>query len=608
MQLEPVRILAVDDIEENLRALEALLQQSGIEVVKARSGFEALELLLKQDFALALLDVMMPGMDGFELAELMRGIERTRGVPIIFLTALATDERRKFRGFEAGAVDYLLKPVDPQVLASKVGVFAQLARQRQELARQRDELGLVLSRLRAHSDNSPLGIIEIDADLRVITWTRSTERMTGFARADVLGLQISQVPWLPEDGRADFVRAMQALLDRGEASETMHHRMARADGVTIDGEWYCSSLTGPDGRGTLALQVLDVTERRRAEETQALLVGELNHRVKNSLATVQAIATQSVRHSRSPEAFLKTFTGRLQALARAHSLLSAATWEGASVAELIAEQLALGAVPTGRLSASGPSAYLAPEPALRLAMVFHELVTNAIKYGALSDTAGRVDVTWDVCEGTLLLDWRESGGPAVAPPDHSGFGSRLIQSSLGGEARSEFRPEGVHWTLRMPLAQGASCAVPPVRSAPTGPDSRADGLSIAGQRVLIVEDEPLVAMELEMLLENAGAVPLGPVTTCAEAIEAIASQRPDIALLDGNLHGEKVDKVAAAFDAAGVRFAFVSGYGREHLPACFADRPVVGKPFDAVQLLNVARQLAAASSLAPAGSKSAALR
>ncbi|WP_225009618.1 MULTISPECIES: response regulator [Novosphingobium] len=598
--IDTVRVLVVDDVEENLRAMEALLGQDGIEVVRARSGFEALELLLKQDFALALLDVMMPGMDGFELAELMRGIERTRGVPIIFLTALATDEQRRFRGFEAGAVDYLLKPVDPQVLSGKVAVFAQLARQRLELARQRDELGLVLSRLRAHSDNSPLAIIEIDADLRVITWTRSTERMTGFSRDAVLGVHLSQVPWLPEDGRACFIGAMQALLDRGEASETLHHGLVRADGSAIDGEWYCSSLPEADGRGTLALQVLDVTERRRAEETQALLVGELNHRVKNSLATVQAIATQSVRHAASPADFLSTFTGRLQALARAHSLLSAATWEGASVGQLIGEQLALGTVPAERLSASGPEAQLAPEPALRLALVFHELVTNAIKYGALSNGTGRVDVDWHLEGDILVLGWRESGGPPVRAPERSGFGTRLIESSLGGKAHPEFRPEGLCWTLRIPLGQGASCAVPPAsaaRQVAQGPTR-----SLAGRRVLIVEDEPLVAMELEMLLEDAGAVPLGPATTCAEALAEIGRGGPDIALLDGNLHGERVDEVATAFDQAGVPFAFVSGYGRENLPPAFADRPVVGKPFAAAQLLTVVGQLLEAGNVRRTGS------
>jgi two-component system, sensor histidine kinase and response regulator len=137
---EVVNILAVDDVEENLIALSALLRRPGIRLIEARSGNEALEALLVNDIALALLDVNMPGMDGFELAELMRGSERTRDVPIIFLTAAVPERGRVFQGYEAGAVDFLFKPLDPHLLASKVEVFAQLHRQKQQLARQVQEI------------------------------------------------------------------------------------------------------------------------------------------------------------------------------------------------------------------------------------------------------------------------------------------------------------------------------------------------------------------------------------------------------------------------------------------------------------------------------------
>lgn len=135
-----VHFLLVDDREENLTALDALLRRDGLLLLKARSGAEALELLLAHEVALALLDVQMPEMDGFELAELMRGTERTRRVPIIFLTAGNPDQQRKFRGYEAGAVDFLYKPIDPHALRSKADVFFELWRERQEVARQRDEL------------------------------------------------------------------------------------------------------------------------------------------------------------------------------------------------------------------------------------------------------------------------------------------------------------------------------------------------------------------------------------------------------------------------------------------------------------------------------------
>jgi signal transduction histidine kinase len=138
--MSPVSILLVDDLEENLLSLEALLRRDGLVLLKARSGDQALELLLQNDVALALVDVQMPGLNGFELAELMRGNERTRRVPIIFVTAGSADGQRRFRGYEAGAVDFIQKPIEPDILRSKTDVFFELYRQRQQIAAQRDEL------------------------------------------------------------------------------------------------------------------------------------------------------------------------------------------------------------------------------------------------------------------------------------------------------------------------------------------------------------------------------------------------------------------------------------------------------------------------------------
>ncbi|MCX7283369.1 MAG: hybrid sensor histidine kinase/response regulator [Novosphingobium sp.] len=142
------RILLVDDLEENLIALRALLQQEGLRCDLARSGEEALELLLVEDYALAFLDVQMPGMDGFELAEFMRNSERSRHVPIIFVTAGAGDGTRRFKGYEAGAVDFIQKPIEADILRSKAKVFLELYMQRQQLAAQRDELAVLTESLR----------------------------------------------------------------------------------------------------------------------------------------------------------------------------------------------------------------------------------------------------------------------------------------------------------------------------------------------------------------------------------------------------------------------------------------------------------------------------
>jgi CheY-like chemotaxis protein len=135
METRPIKFLLVDDLEGNLETLEGLLKRDGLELLKARSGNEALELLLIHDVALAFIDVRMPGMDGFELAELMRGTERARGVPIIFLTAGDVDQQRRIRGYETGAVDFLPKPIDPGNLLTKSATFFELARQREELLR-----------------------------------------------------------------------------------------------------------------------------------------------------------------------------------------------------------------------------------------------------------------------------------------------------------------------------------------------------------------------------------------------------------------------------------------------------------------------------------------
>ena len=598
---EPLKILAVDDIPDNLAALEAALDQPGVELVTVSSGFEALEVLLREDFALALLDVQMPEMDGFELAELMRGTERTRGVPIIFLTAVATDERRKFRGYETGAVDYLLKPLDITELNSKIAVFVELARQRREIARQRDELGLALGRVRAHGDNSPLAVLEIDAGLRVASWYRSAEREIGFAAEDMLGISLSDAPFLAEAGRAGFIEAMRALLEGGgDRREMQEHRYIRADGEAREGEWYCSSLAGTGFRGaSVMIELLDVTARHRAEETQRLLIGELNHRVKNTLATVQAIASQGLRHSATPEAFQTTFSGRLQALSRAHSLLSAATWEAASLRDLIAGQVAIGAVSEDRLHLSGADIDLPPELALRFALILHELTTNAHKYGALSNESGTVSLHWQSDGSTLEFSWTERGGPPVIAPERRGFGSTLMEEGMAGDGArviADYASEGLNWSLSLPLSRGKAPAEnientrpPETPASPVAPAEVATG----PLKILVVEDEPLVAMELFMEIEDSGAIPLGPATTCEQAIALIREACPDLALLDGNLNGERIDAVADELAARDTPFAFVSGYDRSHLPSEHNARPMLGKPFLSAEVNAMVRQLAA---------------
>ncbi len=203
-----VPILLVDDLEENLLALEALLQSENLHCLKARSGEEALELLLVQDVALALLDVQMPGMDGFQLAEFMRGAERTRHVPIVFVTAGAADAQRRFRGYGAGAVDFIQKPIETDILRSKVDVFVDLYSQRRQITAQRDALEAYANALKIADRNknqflAVLGhelrnpVMALGAGLNILK--RQTEGPMSLRVRDEMGRQVAHLDRLVED-------------------------------------------------------------------------------------------------------------------------------------------------------------------------------------------------------------------------------------------------------------------------------------------------------------------------------------------------------------------------------------------------------------------------
>jgi PAS domain S-box-containing protein len=198
-------------------------------------------------------------------------------------------------------------------------------------------------------------------------------------------------------------------------------------------------------------------ERKRFERQQQLLVGELNHRVKNTLAIVQSLTHQSFHSSVPADEAIHRFEGRLEALAAAHSLLTRKNWEAATIADVAQAALA----PFGsssRISIGGPDVQISPQTAVSLALALHELATNAAKYGALSNEGGRVSVSWTTAADRLRLDWREESGPPVTAPERRGFGTRMIERTLsaefGGKVELEFRPEGVSCTVEAPLPAG----------------------------------------------------------------------------------------------------------------------------------------------------------
>ena len=220
-----------------------------------------------------------------------------------------------------------------------------------------------------------------------------------------------------------------------------------------------------DGNGTITgifVEGLDVTDRARAQLRQKLLINELNHRVKNTLATVQAIASQSFRPGEDPQRARQLFTSRLLALANAHNILSREGWDGADLPDIVAEALR----PfdhENRIHVEGPRVRLTAKAALSLALALHELATNAVKYGALSTDAGTVDIAWFTAPGEadapdrLSFVWEEKGGPAVATPARRGFGSRLLERSLAAEMSGTvslaFKPTGLRCEIEVPLEE-----------------------------------------------------------------------------------------------------------------------------------------------------------
>jgi two-component sensor histidine kinase len=366
---QPVNILIVDDEPKNLTVLETVLDSPRYRLFRAESADKALLTLLQHDFAVLILDVQMPGITGFELALMIKERKKTSQVPIIFLTAYYNEDQHVIEGYDSGAVDYLLKPINPAILRSKVSVLAELFLKQRQL----EEANRALS-------------------------AEVAER-----------------------------RLVQQQLS--ELNETLEQR------------------------------VLERTEAHKSAEQQIrLLMNEVNHRSKNVLSVVTAIAQQTA--ARSPQDFVKTFSSRVQALAVNHDLLVKSQWRSVGVFELISGQLAhFGDLLGTRILIEGPPVRLSSAAAQSIGMVVHELSTNTVKYGALSGEEGRIEVSWKVEDAALeplfSLCWAERGGPHVAAPTHRGFGTtvvtKMVEMGLDGKTDLDYAPTGLIWRLTCPL-------------------------------------------------------------------------------------------------------------------------------------------------------------
>src|SRR5271167_2202072 len=427
---EKVDILLVDDQPAKLLAYEVILKELGENLVAATSGREALEYLLKNEVAVILMDVCMPELDGFELAAMIREHPRFQKTAMIFISAIQVSDIDRLRGYEMGAVDYVPVPVIPEVLRAKVRVFAELYRKSRQLEQLNAELERRVADRTAELERSTRGLQESE-DRRNLAlaagkmgswdwdlvrsdcaWDEGQKQIFGVDSGS-FEVTFASVRSLidPEDWKILRRAFRQARRDAG--SYQVEFRILRPDG---DVRWCLGTAAASKGSTNQISRIsgvtIDITDRKEAEERQSLLAREVDHRAKNALAVVQAIV--SLTRADNIKQFVAAVEGRIQALARAHSLLSESRWRGADIAELIREELAPYRAPNSdRVRISESNLSLEPSAAQALALALHELATNAAKYGALSLPSGRVQVDWELRGATLELKWTENGGPPV---------------------------------------------------------------------------------------------------------------------------------------------------------------------------------------------------
>jgi two-component sensor histidine kinase len=351
---------------------------------------------------------------------------------------------------------------------------------------------------------------------------------------------------------------------------------------------------------------LDITERKEAEERRAMLTRELDHRAKNMLAVVQSVLHLSKADTIAE--FTAAVGGRIQALSRAHTLLSESRWQGVELHRIVDEEIVPFRNPEGaegespRIQASGPVVALPPSTAQSLAVALHELVTNAAKYGALSQPGGRVALLWEQGPEGLALTWSEEGGPAASVPTRRGFGTRVIAASveqqLGGKARFDWRPAGLRVELTIPLDHIRTSPLVPAAAAKAaglaggslvsagvdGAYSRLALMAPAGTQILLVEDEALIGTMFKDFLTELGYQPLGPIADLAEALAVAESAEIRGAILDVNLGKERTYPVADILAARSIPFIFVTGYNPADVERRFAAVPILEKPIDTATL------------------------
>ncbi len=438
---DKVNILLVDDQAAKLLSYETILAGLGENLIKASSAREALEQLLKQDIAVILVDVCMPELDGFQLAAMIREHPRFQRTAIIFISAIHLTDLDRLQAYEMGAVDYVPVPVIPEVLRAKVKIFAELYRKTRQLEQLNRELERRVAERTAELEASTARLVQSEQRRSLalaagqmgswdwdpvngdFVWDDGQYRIFG-VDSENFAVSVDNIRALihPEDWK----HLQNAIKPAAQSSPALQSefRVCRPNGQL---RWCIgtavASMDATDHVVRISGVTVDITDRKEAEERQALLAREVDHRARNALALVQSI----VRLTRADtiKSYIAAVEGRIGALSRAHTLLAQSRWNGADLAKLADEELApYRTADAEKIVATGPDLSLEPRAAQTLALALHELSTNAAKYGALSVMTGRVTLTWELKPDRLVLRW------ASAPA--SSASSKARPCSIGG--------------------------------------------------------------------------------------------------------------------------------------------------------------------------------
>jgi len=421
-------------------------------------------------------------------------------------------------------------------------------------------------------------IITIDDEQRIVLFNPAAEKIFGCSADAVLGQPVTVL--IPEQYREHHDEYVRRFFDSGIVNRKLESGnpllALRRNGEQFPIEASISQVTvGGERVGTIILR--DITERKINEEARSLLAREVDHRAKNALAVAQALV--GLTKADTMEEFADAVRGRIEALGRAHSLLSQSQWRGAPLEQLVRDEL-LPYAKDGQLLLSGPKVTCRADAVQSLSLLFHELATNAVKYGALGREDGQVAVRWRRDGDSMFVSWKELGGPPVSPPKHRGFGTRLLNQVSGRQLNAklefEWNPEGLRLRMRLPLELfilGETARA----DEPESEDTSMRVTTNSDRRILLVEDEELVALELSTELSRLGWGIVGPAATLAEAL-ALLSANFDAAVLDVNLRGRSVYPLAKALEERDVPFLFCTGYEMADPEGRFPRVPVIRKP------------------------------